>query len=247
MTATRRAADTLIILVGLLIIWELLHRIAGETALPAPLPTIVYLLHNLATPRFLSNLATTALELGYALILSYGIGLAIGVWMGAHRLSGAVGEPILVSLYSLPKITLYPVVLLIFGLGISGKVAFGALHGILPVALLTMGAIRTIPQVYLRSARTMQLSPWQTIAHVLLPAALPEIFTGLRIGFTVTLLGVLLGEMFASKEGLGSMIMNAVQLLQGEEMMMVAIVLFAFAAIANGLLLWIEHRLHRRV
>ena len=93
----------------------------------------------------------------------------------------------------------------------------------------------------------MQLSPWQTIAHVLLPAALPEMFTGLRIGFTVTLLGVLLGEMFASKEGLGSMIMNAMNLLQGEEMMMVAIVLFAFAAIANGLLLWIEHRLHRRV
>jgi len=247
MTATRRAADTLVILFALLVTGELLHKIAGETALPAPLPTLVYLLHNLTTPRFLANLTTTALELGYALILSYGIGLAIGVWMGAHRLSGAVGEPILVSLYSLPKITLYPVVLLMFGLGISGKVAFGALHGILPVALLTMGAIRTIPQVYLRSARTMQLSPWQTIAHVLLPAALPEIFTGLRIGFTVTLLGVLLGEMFASKEGLGSMIMNAVQLLQGEEMMMVAIVLFAFAAIANGLLLWIEHRLHRRV
>ena len=247
MTATRRAADTLIILTALLVIWELLHKIAGETALPAPLPTLAYLLLNLTTPRFLSNLTTTALELGYALILSYSIGLAIGVWMGAHRLSGAVGEPILVSLYSLPKITLYPVVLLIFGLGISGKVAFGALHGILPVALLTMGAIRTIPHVYLRSARTMQLSPWQTIAHVLLPAALPEIFTGLRIGFTVTLLGVLLGEMFASKEGLGSMIMNAVQLLQGEEMMMVAIVLFGFAAIANGLLLWIEHRLHRRV
>lgn len=247
MTATRRTTDTLVILVALLIVWELLHRIAGETALPAPFPTIVYLLHNLATPRFLSNLTTTAIELGYALILSYGIGLAIGVWMGAHRLSGAVGEPILVSLYSLPKITLYPVVLLVFGLGISGKVAFGALHGILPVALLTTGAIRAIPPVYLRSARTMQLSPWQTITHVLLPAALPEIFTGLRIGFTVTLLGVLLGEMFASKEGLGSMIMNAVQLLQGEEMMMVAIVLFGFAAVANGLLLWIEHRLHRRV
>jgi NitT/TauT family transport system permease protein len=247
MTATRRAIDTLVILFALLVMWELLHMIAGETALPAPLPTLVYVLQNLATPRFLANLTTTALELGYALILSYGIGLSIGVWMGAHRLSGAVGEPILVSLYSLPKITLYPVVLLMFGLGISGKVAFGALHGILPVALLTMGAIRAIPAVYLRSARTMQLSPWQTITHVLLPAALPEIFTGLRIGFTVTLLGVLLGEMFASKEGLGSMIMNAVQLLQGEEMMMVAIVLFAFAAIANGLLLWIEHRLHRRV
>lgn len=246
MTATRRTADTLLLLLALVVFWEILHRVAGETAMPAPLPTFAYLVHNVATPRFITNLTTTGLELGYALLLAYGIGLSIGVWMGANRLSGAVGEPILVSLYSLPKITLYPVVLLIFGLGISGKVAFGALHGILPVALLTMGAIRAIPPVYLRAARSLQLSPWQTIATVLLPAALPEVFTGLRIGFTVTLLGVLLGEMFASKEGLGAMIMNAVQLVQGEEMMTVALVLFAFAALANALLLLIEHRLHRR-
>lgn len=246
MKAAAGRADTVVILLALLALWEILHRVAGETALPAPLPTLAYLLHNLATPRFAANVATTAVELGYALLIAYGIGIAVGLWMGAHRLSGAVGEPILVALYSLPKIVLYPVVLLVFGLGISGKVAFGALHGILPVALLTMGAIRAIPPVYLRAARTLHLSPWQTIATVLLPAALPEVFTGLRIGFTVTLLGVLLGEMFASKAGLGFMIMNAEQILQGEEMMSVAIVLFAFAALANALLLWIEHRLARR-
>jgi len=246
-TATRRATDTLVILIVLLAVWQILHRIAGATALPAPLPTMAYLMHTVPSARFAANAATTALEFAFALLLAYAIGLAIGIWMGAHRLSGVVGEPILVALYSLPKITLYPVVLLIFGLGISGKVAFGAMHGILPVALLTMGAIRAIPPVYLRSARTLHLSPWQTIATVLLPAALPEVFTGLRIGFTVTLLGVLLGEMFASKQGLGYMIMNAMSLAQSEEMMTVAIVLFAFAAIANGLLLWIEHRLHRRV
>jgi NitT/TauT family transport system permease protein len=224
-----------------------LHQIAGETALPAPMPTLSYLAHNIATARFAENAAATLIEFALALVLAYAIGLAVGIWMGAHQLSGAVGEPILVALYSLPKIVLYPVVLLMFGLGVSGKVAFGALHGILPVALLTMGAIRAIPRVYLRSARTLHLSPWQTIATVLVPAALPEVFTGLRIGFTVTLLGVLLGEMFASKHGLGFMLMNSMQTLQGEEMMMVAIVLFAFAAVANALLLWIEHRLQRRI
>jgi NitT/TauT family transport system permease protein len=147
----------------------------------------------------------------------------------------------------LPKITLYPVILLIFGLGISGKVAFGALHGILPVALLTMAAIRNISPVYLKSARSMKLSQGQTIMTVLLPASLPEVVSGLRIGFTVTLLGVLLAEMFASKQGLGFLIINAMSLLQTEEMIAVAVLLFAFAALANALLLWMEHRLHRRV
>ncbi len=247
MTAARRATDTLIIFAVMLAVWQILHRIAGDTALPAPKATLSYLMQMVPTERFAVNAMTTLLAFSFALALAYAIGLAIGVWMGAHRLSGAVGEPILVALYSLPKIVLYPVVLLIFGLGISGKVAFGALHGILPVALLTIGAIRAIPQVYLRAARTLQLSPWQTVATVLIPAALPEVFTGLRIGFTVTLLGVLLGEMFASKQGLGSMIMSDMQLAQSEDMVTVTIVLFAFAAIANALLLWIEHRLHRRV
>ncbi|HEY6995000.1 MAG TPA: ABC transporter permease subunit [Xanthobacteraceae bacterium] len=247
MTGWRRAADTSIIIVALVLIWQALHHVVGETALPGPLPTLSYLARLVPTARFGENAAATATSFALALILAYGIGLAIGVWMGAHRLSGAVGEPILVALYSLPKITLYPVILLIFGLGISGKVAFGALHGILPVALLTMAAIRNISPVYLKSARTMKLSRWQTVLSVLFPATVPEIVAGLRIGFTVTLLGVLLGEMFASKQGLGFLIINAMSLVQPEEMMTIAILLFAFAAVANALLLWMEHRLHRRV
>jgi NitT/TauT family transport system permease protein len=246
MTAPRRLLDTLTIVLVLLLIWQVLHDVVGETALPGPVPTLSYLVRLVPTPRFAENAAATATSFSFALVLAYGIGLAIGVWMGAHRLSGAVGEPILVALYSLPKITLYPVILLIFGLGISGKVAFGALHGVLPVALLTMAAIRNISPVYLKSARTLKLSKWQTVLTVLFPATVPEIVAGLRIGFTVTLLGVLLGEMFASKQGLGFLIINAMSLLQTEEMMTIAILLFAFAAVANALLLWMEHRLHRK-
>ncbi|TMJ85281.1 MAG: ABC transporter permease subunit [Alphaproteobacteria bacterium] len=247
MIATRRAADTAIILIIMLLAWQALHQLVGATALPGPVPTLAYLARFVPSERFAENAWATLVCFFYALLLSYGIGLAIGVWMGIHRLSGAVGEPILISLYTLPKVTLYPVVLLIFGLSLSGRVTFGAMHGVLPVALLTMSAIRNIPPVYLKSARTLHLSGWQTILTMLFPAALPEIVGGLRIGFTLTLLGVLLAEMFAAKQGLGSLIINAMQLMQAEEMLTVAVVLFAFAALANALLLWIEHRLHRRV
>jgi NitT/TauT family transport system permease protein len=244
-TAMRRAADRLAILILLLLLWQGLHHVVGATALPAPVPTLSYLVRFIMTPRFAENASATATAFVLALILAYGFGLAIGVWMGAHHLSGAVGEPILVALYSLPKITLYPVILLMFGLGLSGKTVFGALHGILPVALLTMAAIRNISPVYLKVARSMKLSRRQTILMVLFPATLPEIVSGLRIGLTVTLLGVLLAEMFASKQGLGFLIMNAMSLLQSEEMLAIAVLLFAFATVANALLLWIEHRLHR--
>jgi NitT/TauT family transport system permease protein len=246
MSAARRFGDTVIVLVVLVLAWQVLHAVVGNTALPGPVPTLDYFVHFVPTARFAENALETLIAFAWALLLAYAIGLAIGIWMGAHHLSGLVGEPILVAVYSMPKITLYPVILLIFGLGIPGKVAFGALHGILPVALLTMSAIRNIPPVYLKASRAMHLTAWQTIRTVLFPATVPELVTGLRIGFTVTLLGVLLSEMFASKRGLGFLIVNAESLLQTQEMLTVALVLFAFAALANGLLLWLEHRLHHR-
>ena len=247
MTASKRAVDTLIIVVLVLLAWQALHQMVGATALPGPVPTLAYLAEFVPSERFAENAWATVVCFFYALLLSYGIGLAIGVWMGVHRLSAAVGEPILISLYTLPKVTLYPVVLLIFGLSVAGRTTSGAMHGVLPVALLTMSAIRNIPRVYWKSAQALHLSRRQTLLTVLFPATLPEVVAGLRIGFTLTLLGVLLAEMFAAKHGLGSLIINAMQLLQGEEMLSVAVVLFAFAAVANALLLWIEHQLHRRV
>jgi len=247
MTATKRATDTGVILIVMLLAWQALHQVVGATALPGPVPTLSYLGRFVPTARFAENAWATLTCFFYALMLSYAIGLAVGIWMGMHRLAGAVGEPILISLYTLPKLTLYPVVLLMFGLSLGGRVTFGAMHGVLPVALLTMNAIRNIPPVYLKSARTLHLSPWQTIATVLIPAALPEVMAGLRIGFSLTLLGVLLAEMFAAKHGMGFLIINAMQLVQTEELLTVAVVLFAFAALANALLLAIEHRLHRRV
>jgi NitT/TauT family transport system permease protein len=247
MTATRRAADTLLILLVLLLAWQALYGMVGATALPAPAATLAYLARFVPTERFAENASATLWTFAAALAVSYAVGLSIGVWMGLHRLSGAVGEPILVALYSLPKITLYPVVLLVFGLSLSGRVTFGAMHGVLPVAIMTMNAIRHIPPVYLKSARTLHLTRTQLVLTILFPAAVPEIVAGLRIGFSLTLLGVLLAEMFAAKHGLGFLIVNAMQLLQGEEMMTVAIVLFGFAALANALMLAVEHRLHRRV
>lgn len=245
----KRGFDILLVLAALLAAWQVLYQVAGETALTSPAQTLAYVGELLTTKSEL--FARHAWETGraflMALALSYAMGLAIGVALGAHKLSGAVGEPILVALYSLPKVTLYPVILLVFGLGLSAKVAFGAIHGVVPVAIFAMNAIRHIKPAYLKTAKTMRLAPYQVVATVIVPAALPEIVTGMRVGFSLTLLGVIIGEMFASKQGLGFMVINAINLADVETMMAVAFILFVAAAIANGILLWIDHWLHKRV
>ena len=87
------------------------------------------------------------------------LGLLIGFALGLHRLSGDAMEPMLVSLYSIPKITLYPIILLAFGLGISAKIAFGAIHGIIPIALFTLNAVRNIKPILIKTGRVFKLNP----------------------------------------------------------------------------------------
>ena len=82
---------------------------------------------------FWPHAAETARGFCYRALLALVGGLAIGLALGLNRTGAEVTEPILVALYSLPKITLYPVILLVFGLGISAKIAFGAIHGIIPM------------------------------------------------------------------------------------------------------------------
>jgi NitT/TauT family transport system permease protein len=246
MIATR-IFDTTFLLVVLLAAWQALYLVAGEVAISAPLDTARYAIELLGRPRFWPHITESLLAFAYALVISWAGGVGIGVWLGAHRLSGEVAEPMLVALYSLPKVTLYPLILLVFGLGMTAKVAFGAIHGIIPAAIFAMNAVRNIKPVYVKTAKTLNLSPLETARTILLPACLPEVVSGLRVAFSLTLLGVLIGEMFASKRGLGFVIINAIGLVDVQTMMAVTLMLFVFAAAINALLLALDHRLHRRV
>jgi len=233
----KRSLGTFVIFAGLVLAWQLLHWIGGETALASPSATAVKLVTLLQSAMFWGHVAETAKAFTFALVLGILGGVSLGVTLGLSRLSSAVAAPILVNLYSIPKVTLYPLVLLCFGLGLSAKVAFGVMHGMIPMTIFTMNAIRQMKPVLLRSSKIMRLTPWQTASTIVLPAVMPEVLSGIRLGFSLTLLGVLIGEMFASKRGLGFLVTNAMNLGDTETIMAVAVLLTAFAVTANGLLI----------
>ena len=136
--------------------------------------------------------------------------------------------------------------LTLFGLGLSSKVAFGVMHGLIPILLFTMNAIRQMRPVYLRTAGTLRLTPIQSLVHVLLPAILPEVVAGVRLGFALTLLGVLIGEMFASQRGLGYMAVNAMGLGDIPTIMAVALLITIIAVTCNSLMLMLDKKLQHR-
>jgi len=234
----------LMLIGGLLTAWQILFEIAGENALAPPIATFRYLGQLLGTADFWSNVAATGMAFLFALMLSLMLGLLIGLAFGLHRFSGEVAEPMLVSFYSIPKITLYPIVLLAFGIGMPAKVAFGAIHGIVPMAIFTMTAVRSIRPVLLKTARVMRLTQWDVARSIIIPSALPEIFTGIRVSFALTLIGTLLGEMFGSQRGLGYLLMTAIGLQNVRMIMAVTLLLVLFAATVSVTLLAVDRRLH---
>lgn len=238
-----RGWDTALVLLPLIAAWQVLSWRTGDVALASPAATVARLAGLIATAAFWGHAAETLAAALAALLVSGVAGLALGVALGAHRFSGEVAEPLLIGLYTLPKVTLYPLVLTLFGLGMPAKVAFGAIHGLVPVALFAMNAIRAMPPVLLRTARVFRLSPAATVRTVILPAVLPELATGLRVGASLTLLGVLIGEMFASQRGLGFLIANAIGLNDTATILAVTLLVAAVAVATNAALLAVEHRL----
>ena len=241
----QQGVDIAILLAVVLATWQLLYDYAGEVALTSPWETAVTASQMLATPSFYPHLEETGLAFLQGYVIAVLGGLAIGLLLGVHRLSGEVAEPILVALYSIPKITLYPIILLFFGIGMPAKVAFGAIHGIIPVALFSMNAMRNIKPVYLRTGRVLRLGPWALARSILLPAAVPEVFTGLRVGFALTLVGTLMGEMFGSQRGLGYLLMQAMGVHNMRTIMSVTLILVIFATAVSVVMMRIDRRLHQ--
>jgi len=241
----RRLGDFILLVAGIVVAWQGLHWLAGDVALTSPWRTLLRLGALMQSETFWGHVAETGRAFAAAVAISLAGGVGIGTLLGLSRTSAIVSEPVLLALYSLPKVTLYPLVLLCFGLGISAKIAFGAMHGLIPVAIFTMKAILQIKPVYWRTARALRLTPRQVALTVALPAVLPEVLSGARLGFSLSLLGVLIGEMFASKRGLGFLITNAMGLGDIATIMAVALFISVFAIAANAALLALERTVHR--
>ena len=242
----RRFGGTAIVILACIAIWQALYFYVGDSALASPLQTVEKLSVLLRNGDFWTHVSETGRAFVLALLTAVLGGISLGIILGLGRLAGDVAEPILVTLYSVPKIVLYPLVLLCFGLGMSAKVAFGVMHGLIPITLFSMNAIRQMKPVYRRTSQVLRLTTWQTALTVIVPAILPEIISGVRLGFSLTLLGVLIGEMFASQRGLGFLLTSAINLGQIDTIMAIALLLTVFAIACNTLMMMFDRHLARR-
>lgn len=236
----RVPAGSVAVAVAAAIVWEIASHLSF--VIPKPLATLGALGRDLTDPGYLADLRETLLAALAAFALGTAIGGLVGLALGLSRVLRVVFAPIITVLNGVPKIVLYPVLLPIFHLGYGSKIVMGLLFGLFPVLINVATGVREIPDVYWRLARSVRANRWQTLVHVLLPAIRGPLLTGVRLAVSLSLVGVVLSEFFATRRGLGRVVLQAYSAGDYPNMMSTILLLIAISFVLS-LLLW---RLERR-
>ena len=138
--------------------------------------------------------------------ISAALGIPLGLLIGWSKGIRAFMDPIIAATYPIPKISLLPLLLVIFGLGEASKVVTVVIAGFFLVLISTVHGVTHIEPVLVQAAQNYGAKGWQLFAKVILPAALPSIFTGLRLSLGVSLLIIVAAEFVAANRGIGYLI-----------------------------------------
>jgi ABC-type nitrate/sulfonate/bicarbonate transport system permease component len=231
----------------LLCIWEIGARIAGNTGLVAPPSSVVRALLTQVLPdeQIRGALLSAFLEITAAYVLAVSGGLLIGIAVGWTRFGRNSLFPIVMLFYAVPQVVLLPLFTLGFGIGPAAKIAFGCSHGIFPVIVNTIAGMRNVNPLYLSAARSMGASRSDIVRNVIFPHMTGSFFAGLRLSMTMTLLGVILAELYVSAGGIGYFTRQFANTFDPAPLFALILALTAIAIAMNGLVRMAERRYTR--
>ncbi|MBC5811580.1 MAG: ABC transporter permease [Candidatus Eremiobacteraeota bacterium] len=224
-------------------VWQIASATFASYVLPSPLVTAQTVVTGIREGWLVGATLVTLKETIPAFLIAATTGFALGVLLGVSRFWGSVFEPMILGTYAIPKITLYPIFLLVFKVGSASKIAFGFFHGVFPIQIVSQAATANLNPVFLKVARTLGLSPWQIAVHVVMPAIFPALIVGLRLAFSLTFIGVVLGEMIASNAGLGFLLSASDATFDLKRTLAVLVVLAVIGVGANALFFAWERRM----
>ena len=223
----------------LLILWEVVPMtgVIPELFLPSLSKTLSVLYADRGI--YFDALLVTLYEVALAMLIACGLGILAGAVVGGIAALRDLLLPVVSSLYAVPIVILYPIFTAWFGIGSSSKIAFAGIYGFFPVMLSTAAGIRTIDPQFLLAARSMGATFTQQITRVIIPASVPTVFAGLRLGGALTIIGVVVAEMLTASAGIGYLVTLNRTILDSPRV---------FAAILTILVLSIAyHQLARRL
>lgn len=206
--------------VGLILVWELLARfgVIDVRFFPAPSKIFGVMLQVIESGELQKNLLASLLRLFWGFLWGGVPAILLGIAMGMFRPLRLVIEPLVAATLPIPKSSILPLILLIFGLGEASKVVMVAAGMFYPTLINSMAGVLEINRIHFDVARNFGASRLQVFWTVALPGALPLIVTGVKLGVGLGLVLIAVAEMIGAKSGLGYMIWNAWEILSVETM-----------------------------
>jgi ABC-type nitrate/sulfonate/bicarbonate transport system permease component len=227
-----------LIILAVLLLWETVVRVRGIAPifLPAPSSILRYLFVMVVDGELAFNLLVTFLRIIAGFLVAAATGMLIGIAMGMSRLIARIFDPWIAALYPLPKISLIPLLIIWLGTGESYKIVISAVTAFFPVVISTFAAIRQVDSGLVKAAKDLGANTRQVQWNVVIPAALPGIFSGLQLGMGVTIIMVVAAEMIggSSDSGMGYLLIHAGQVMQTEKVFAGLIVLAIFGAVITN-------------
>ena len=235
-TALRR-----IVIIALVVLWEVLPRIGAipELFLPSLSSTLQAGWNEAG--EYGHALIVTLYEVAVAMVFACGGGILAGAVIGSLPRSRVLIMPMVSSLYAVPLVILYPVFTVWLGIGSESKIAFAAIYGFLPTMLATSAGIQTIDPQLLLAARSMGATFSQRVTRVVIPAAIPTVLSGLRVGGALVIVGVVVAEMLISSAGIGYLISRYRTILDSAHVFAGILLVLAMAVAFNALMKFVEH------
>ncbi len=239
---TNAAPPAIGLLVGI-VAWEVVARAWGVVFFPPFSAVVVRLAELTAGGRILSSLVGTLtnLVIGYTIAAVFGVG--IGMLMGAYRKVEMALDIYVYAMLTAPSLVFAPIFFAIFGLSRASILGIVIIYSIFIIIVNTVAAIRSVPIALVEMGRSYCASERQLFMKIILPAALPLIFAGLRLGIGRAVKGTINGEMFITAVGLGAVVISAGRRFDSAAVLAVLLVIIIVALVAVKIVQIVDARM----
>lgn len=223
-------------IIATIALWQavVMAGVAPPALLPAPGTVFARFLQQIVSPAYLEHAYITLYRLFFGFAIAVAAGIAFGILMTGSQAVAAIVRPLVRVLAPVPKIALYPAFTLTLGYDDASKIALVIADALFPILLSTYQGASAVEPKLAWSARAMGLSPLKTLFRVVLPAAMPSVLTGCRIGLIISCIVVFLAEMITSTDGLGHLLMRAARNFQTVDMFVPLITISILGLLLNA-------------
>jgi ABC-type nitrate/sulfonate/bicarbonate transport system permease component len=221
------------------------YKLVNTLFLPPPLTVIQAMIGIITSGELWYHLGVSGEEFGIGLGISVLLGAVLGILTGWYRPVDEFLRPIIIGLNSMPHLAVIPVVILLFGIGLAPKIVIVVLSCAVTILLNTATGVQNVETHLMRMSRSFGASDIQVIRTVVLPSVVPYFMTGIRICVGRALIAVVVSEFFASKAGVGNLMISAANSFNMPRMYAMLLIITALGITLTQSATWLERRIQR--